>query len=102
MVGKIINIAYAVTVGVSPGGDPNGAKNFANYAAYIKFFFNWLVKVGFALCVLMFIYAGIKYILAQGNPAALNEAKDIFQNTLIGFVMLILIYFLLKILGVNY
>lgn len=89
--------AYAVETGVAIGGKTS----FKDYNSYIKAIFNWGLKLGFALCVLMFIYAGVKYIISQGNQTALNDAKDLMTNTVIGFVMLVLVYVIMKILGVG-
>lgn len=87
--------ALAVDVGVSIGGKTS----FADFAAYILAVFSFALKLGAILTTLMVIYAGYKYMTSQGNPTAINEAKDIIVGSLTGFALLLLAYFLLNILG---
>jgi hypothetical protein len=84
-----------VTTGVEiPGHSGN---TFADFNAYIKAVFAFSLKLGVALTALMLIYAGYKYMTSQGNPTALNEAKDIMIGSLSGFIMLLLVYLILNV-----
>lgn len=93
----IPKISYALTTGVAI----NGKTTFTSYLDYIKSIFSFAMKLGAALTVLMIIYAAIKYITSQGNSSATNEAKDIIIGSLSGFAMLLLIYLILNVLGLQ-
>lgn len=79
----------------------DGHSSFTGYADYITHLYNFSIKAGTALTILMLIYAGYKYLTSQGNPTAINEAKDIVIGSLSGFAFLLLVYLVLKIIGIN-
>lgn len=90
--------AFAVEVGVAiPGFDPK----FSSFSSYVSAVFQYSMKIGIVLTALMIIYAGYKYMTSQGNPSAINEAKDIIIGSLSGFALLLLIYFILNILNLK-
>ena len=91
IVGKILAVETGVAV--------NNQTSFQGYMQYIEAVYGFAIKAGAALSVLMIIYAGFKYLSSQGNPSAINEAKDIIIGTLSGFAMLLLVYYLLTILN---
>ena len=76
---------------------PGSGNKFASYTAYIAAVFKFSLQLGIVLTTLMIIYAGYKYMTSQGNPTALNEAKDIIVGSLSGFAMLVLIYLILNV-----
>jgi len=76
-----------------------GISKATSYAQYIGNIYNFAIKLGGILAVLMIIYAGIRYMTSQGNPSAINEAKDILIGSLSGFALLLLIYLILNLLG---
>ncbi len=85
---------------VNTGIAINGKTSFTGgYAEYIGDIYNFSLKLGSAIVVLMMIYAGIKYMTSQGNPSVINEAKDIIIGSLSGLAFLILAYFILKTLN---
>ncbi len=90
--------AFAVETGVEI---PGQGTSFANYQAYILAVFSFSLKLGVWLTTLMIIYAGYKYMTSQGNPSAVNEAKDIIVGSLTGFILLLLIYLVLNVLGLG-
>lgn len=47
------------------------------------------IFIGVILAVLMFIYIGFKFVLAQGDPKKLKDAKDWFLYAVIGTAVLI-------------
>ena len=88
----------AIETGIAVGGQ----KSFTGgYIEYIQAVFSFALKMGVALTALMLIYAGYKYITSQGNPSAINEAKDIIIGSLSGFAMLLLIYLILNVLNLK-
>ncbi|MBP9701269.1 MAG: hypothetical protein KBD54_02645 [Candidatus Pacebacteria bacterium] len=55
----------------------------------VKFFVNTLVKIAIPFIVIFFIWAGFKFILAQGNPTKVGEAKKMFWYTIIGTLLIL-------------
>jgi len=90
--------AFAVETGVAIPGFGN---SFASYNSYISAVFQYSMKVGIVLTTLMIIYAGFKYMTSQGNPSAINEAKDIIIGSLSGFALLLVLYLVLNILNLK-
>jgi hypothetical protein len=62
---------------------------------------NYLLPVGSVIAVGMLVYAGIKYTTSSGNPDKIAEAKDVFVNTLIGLVVLLLAGLILALINPN-
>lgn len=89
-----IDKAYALDTGVEI---PGHGTTFADFNAYVKAVFDFSLKLGVALTALMLIFAGYKYMTSQGNPTALNEAKDIMIGSLSGFIILLLVYLILNV-----
>ena len=91
--------AYALTTGVGLKG-PNGqiTNSFNGYCGYIKAFSKYSIEIGLILSVMMVSYAGIRYVTSQGNQTILNDAKEILTGVAIGFLLLLLINFVLKFL----
>lgn len=89
---------FAVETGVAI---PGFSTSFASFNSYISAVFQYAMKVGIVLTTLMIIYAGYKYMTSQGNPTALNEAKDIIVGSLSGFALLLLIYLILNVLNLK-
>lgn len=55
----------------------------------IKFFVNTLIKIAIPFIVVFFIWAGLKFILAQGKPEKIKEAKQMFWYTIIGTLLIL-------------
>lgn len=55
----------------------------------IQFFVNTLVKIAIPFIVIFFIWAGLKFILAQGKPDKITEAKKMFWYTIIGTLLIL-------------
>lgn len=82
-------LAAGQDVGVAiPGTD---ATSFT-FKTYIDAIYKFSLIAGGALCVLMMIFAGYKYMTSRGESGALNEAKDIIVSTLMGAALLMLVY----------
>ena len=76
------------------------AKDNPNFNEYVEEVYKFSIRLGGLLTILMLIFAGYKYMTSQGNPTAINEAKDILFGSLSGFGLLLLIYFVLNIMGI--
>lgn len=93
----------AVGVGV---GVPSYDNNLAidpgqkyTFARYIHNIYAFAIKTAVALCTLMIVYAGIKYITSRGETGVINEAKDILFSSLMGAALLILVRLVGEISG---
>lgn len=61
-----------------------------------------LIVISTVLATISFIFAGFKLITSQGNPSAMNDAKDTLFKVLIGYVIIlaawIVVYTISKVL----
>ncbi len=88
---------YAQSSGDSGGGSSqniikldNPFRTGGNLIDFIKVIINNIVlPVGGVLAVLAFIYAGFKYVLAQGDPAKIKDAHRALLYTVIGTAILL-------------
>jgi hypothetical protein len=87
--------ALAVETEISPGVD------VTSLAQYVDLILSWILPFAYGFAILAFIFAGFKYITSQGNPDAINLAKDIIVSTLTGVVLLLLIRLILNQIGVH-
>lgn len=55
----------------------------------VKFFLNTLMKIALPFIVIFFIWSGLKFILARGNPAEVTKAKNMFLYTIIGTLLIL-------------
>lgn len=55
----------------------------------IKFFVTTLIKIAIPFIVVFFIWAGFKFIMAQGKPDKITEAKKMFWYTIIGMLLIL-------------
>ena len=55
----------------------------------VKFFVNTLIKIAIPFIVVFFIWAGLKFILAQGKPDKVTEAKKMFWYTIVGTLLIL-------------
>lgn len=91
--------AYALTTGIGlKDAHGNVVNNFTGYCGYIKAFANYSIGIGLVLSLLMIAYAGIRYVTSQGNQTILNDAKEILFGVALGFILLLLINFVLTFL----
>lgn len=79
---------------------PGQAGSVTSYKEYVTSMLEFAKNLGLMLAILMLIYAGYKYMTSQGNPTAINEAKEITIGALTGFILLFLVYLITNILGV--
>ena len=65
---------------------------------FLTNFWSLAISLGGIVLLFMLIMAGIKYILSQGDKTQLEQAKDQILHAVIGFVILMAIYVIIKIL----
>lgn len=69
-----------------PYTNPSEYNNFGEIIQSIAEFFAY---IAFPLAAVMFIYTGIKFLLARGNEQKVSEAKETFRWVFIGAVVVI-------------
>ena len=57
--------------------------------AFIESLLGIIVKAGIPLVVLALVYAGFRFVVAQGNPEKLNEAKKTLLYVVVGSLILL-------------
>lgn len=92
------NTVFSAEIGVSIPQENNKEFTGGSYGEYIGATYSFALKAGIGLTVLMIIYAGYRYMTSQGNPSAINEAKDIIIGSLSGFSLLLLVHMIISIL----
>lgn len=88
-----------IQVGAPFPGEGTGSS--VTFSRRIQTIINWAAVIGSLLAVYMIVYAGFIYTTSSGNPEALQSAKDQIVGALVGLAMIILIYFLLRLFGVE-
>ena len=87
--------------GIEVGVEIPGKGTRFTYTEYMCAFYRWALNIGFGLTLLMFIYAGYRYMTAAGNDAVFTDTKDILTSAILGFLLLLLIKLILNILDVQ-
>lgn len=93
------NSQTEIGVGVGLPGTSVSQPGSYSYSAYINGVYEFSIKVAVALCTLMVIYAGFKYLTSKGESGMINEAKDILFSTLMGAALLMLVILVGNISG---
>lgn len=56
----------------------------------------WSIIFVTSVATVLFVYAGFLYIMAQGDTGKVKQATGIFRNVVIGFVIILASYILVK------
>jgi len=70
----------------------DGVKVECDLCAFVQMFDRiekWLVAILTLVAVMLMVYAGFKMVSSTGNPSAVQEAKKLLVNVLIGFVIVL-------------
>ena len=70
-------------------GITNPLGSISSIPAFISTILGYVVKVGGIVAIFAFIWAGYLFVVAQGKPAELEKAKNVFINTCIGVAILL-------------
>lgn len=70
-------------------------------AEYLLKAYYWAVGVAIFGAAAAITFAGYKYAMSRGNPSELTSAKEIIISAIIGLVLLLLSYAILRFLGIN-
>lgn len=81
----VINIplAFAATTIENP------LKGAGSISGFVTTILGYVVKIGGVIAIFAFIWAGFLFVRAQGNPAELEKARNVFINTCIGVAVLL-------------
>lgn len=63
--------------------------SFCNVVDMGNLIIKWLIGVLFVIAALLLAVAGIKLVISAGNPGAHRDAKKMFTNVLIGFIIVL-------------
>ncbi len=68
-------------------------------AEFIQALFIWGTRVIGILAVIMIAVAGVKWMMAMGNPTKISQAKDKISSALIGLILVVGAHFLLNFIN---
>ena len=86
---SVPSISSAACADGSTGVICNPLKNVSDIPSLVKTIMGYVVQIGGVIAIFAFIYAGYKFVEAQGKPEELKKAKDIFFYTCIGVAILL-------------
>lgn len=55
----------------------------------IKLFMGVIIRIALPLIIIMFIWSGLTFVFARGNPRKIDEAKNILLFTIIGALLIL-------------
>jgi len=70
----------------------------ANLGQYATNIMRYALPLGIALAVIMTIYAGILFMISQGQPDRIKDSQEIIQGAILGLVILIMARFMVNFL----
>lgn len=79
-------------------GPPFGASGPQSIGDLIKNITDWVLGLSGAVAVLFIIIAGFRYITAHGDSKQTEAAKTALRNAIIGLVIVILSFFIVRII----
>lgn len=74
----------------------DGGCDLEHLVIVVNKIFEWLFIFTTSIATIMFAFAGFLYVTAQGDTNQISRATGIFKNVLIGFVIIILSFLLVK------
>ena len=57
-----------------------------------------IMMIAIPVIIILFIYAGLKFVMARGNPKEIDEAKEMFKWLVIGTAIILGAELLIKVL----
>lgn len=63
--------------------------NFCTFAEMVNNIVQWLVAILTLVAVMLMVYAGFKLVTSAGDTSAVQEAKKLLTNVIIGFVIIL-------------
>ena len=75
------------------------ANKFGDFASILNVVIPNLLLIALFILFIMLVYAGFQYITSGGNPENLKKVSETFKYMGIGIIVVLLSYFLVKLLG---
>lgn len=57
--------------------------------AFLQAVLNFVIQIGTIIVILMLVYIGFKFVVAQGEPGKISEARQMLLWTVIGALILL-------------
>ena len=73
----------------SPTSLINPLKSGTSLPAFLNSILDFVIKIGSIVIIFMVVYAGFKFVVAQGAPAKIDEAKQMLLWVIIGALVLL-------------
>ncbi len=89
------NYGYDYTGGTNTGGSGqsvtllNPLKSGAKLEDFLTSILDFVIRIGTIVVILMLVFVGYKFVVAQGAPGAIEEAKGMLLWTIIGALVLL-------------
>src|SRR3989338_7709720 len=78
---------------------PSGAGGINTIGDLVNRVVQFLIPLAALILLLVFIWAGYDYMMSQGNPEKLKSAQAKLTTGLIGFVLLMLAFLIVRLLS---
>ncbi len=63
--------------------------NFCTFFAMVNGVIAWIISIMTLVAVFVLVFAGFRLVTSGGDPGALQKAKEMITNVLIGFVIML-------------
>lgn len=70
--------------------------DFDAFILNLNYIIKEILKYAFVFMALMFAYAGFKYMKSSGNPSAISEAHSMFKKAVIGTLIVLLSFLIVR------
>jgi hypothetical protein len=67
----------------------NPLKSGTSLSSFLTGILGFLIQIGVVVVVLMVVYVGFKFVVAQGNESKITEARNMLTWTVIGAIVLL-------------
>lgn len=81
----------AQTTGVDTGSNTTllNPLKATNLSAFLQDILSFVIQIGTVIIILMVVYVGYKFVMAQGSDSKLTEAKQMLLWTVVGALVLL-------------
>jgi len=85
------------SAGIAPASGSSGTAVFLNnplksgtsLESFLKDILAYVIRIGTIIVILMIVFVGYKFVVAQGKPAEIEEAKKMLLWTVVGALILL-------------
>ncbi|MDP2676883.1 MAG: pilin [bacterium] len=85
--GIIIIIAIVIAPFSFLNAQPTPSKSGSEFIEFLNWLFSALLSVAAILAFVMIVIAGFKWVASAGNPAGIEDAKDMITKAILGLVL---------------